>query len=383
MKKNYEGAQIDVQDGITQAGDGNELRVSTLMGSKIADGKGNIIMGMEYYDRDAAYQKNRSFYTNAWTDPNSPQTNSNALFIQGYSGYDTAIAANPSNAALATLFPARTAAGGGIYSAGSGGAINNFFFNPNGSIWTQGGPLSTSNYTGPTSGNGYGLVNEYDGTMLNTAATPPNEVQGLKWNDPTGTVSSPQTRYSFFANGTFDITDQVQFYTNARFAQSLTTTQLDTGTTGIFGWDAEIPYNATTDSPIDPALLNSTTPAATLQAIYNAFAANPTNNAYTNPNYIGPNTKGAQHPVPWQLSMLLDTRGAAAGGVPALSFLGPEFGGPITCQPQIAASECSSAPSSWMLWYLPFGSTDHRSTVDTSTVWQIETGFKFPLPVTD
>ena len=53
MKKNYEGASIDVQDGISQAGDGNELRVSTLMGSKIADGRGNIIMGMEYYNRDS------------------------------------------------------------------------------------------------------------------------------------------------------------------------------------------------------------------------------------------------------------------------------------------------------------------------------------------
>src|SRR6202041_2353590 len=41
LKKNLEGASIDVQDGISQAGDGNELRVSTLLGSKIADGKGN------------------------------------------------------------------------------------------------------------------------------------------------------------------------------------------------------------------------------------------------------------------------------------------------------------------------------------------------------
>src|SRR5580692_7250437 len=68
LKKNFTGASIDVQDGISQAGDGNELRVSTQMGSKIADGRGNIIMGMEYYDRDAAYQKNRDFFTNSWSD---------------------------------------------------------------------------------------------------------------------------------------------------------------------------------------------------------------------------------------------------------------------------------------------------------------------------
>src|SRR5580698_1686753 len=76
LKKNYEGASIDVQDGISQAGDGNELRVSALMGSKIADGKGNIIMGMEYYNRDESYQKNHSFFSNSWSDPNQLTTNS-------------------------------------------------------------------------------------------------------------------------------------------------------------------------------------------------------------------------------------------------------------------------------------------------------------------
>src|ERR1700733_9335971 len=75
MKKNYEGAAIDVQDSITQAGDGNETRVSTLMGGKIADGRGNIVMGMEYYNRDAAYQKNRKFFTESFTDPGTSVTN--------------------------------------------------------------------------------------------------------------------------------------------------------------------------------------------------------------------------------------------------------------------------------------------------------------------
>src|ERR1700728_1584461 len=70
LKKNYEGASLDVQDGITQAGDGNELRVSGLMGSKIAGDKGHITFGLEYYDRSVAYQKNRDFNTDAWTDPN-------------------------------------------------------------------------------------------------------------------------------------------------------------------------------------------------------------------------------------------------------------------------------------------------------------------------
>jgi len=385
LKHNFEGAQVDVQDGITQAGDGNELDVSGIMGTKIGDGKGNLMMGLEYYDRDAAYQKNRDFFSNAWSDPNS--TLGNALFTQGYNAYDTGIAAAPSTAALAALFPNRTVGpgGSGVFGFGSGGAIQNLFFNNDGSLYTQGGALGTSNFNGATSGNGYGLVNAYDSTMQNSPSTPPDEVTNLKWNNPLATVSYPQTRYSFFANGTYDITDDIQFYTNARYAESLTSTILDTPTTAIFGWEAEVPYNATTDSPINPALITSATSQATLSTIAAAFAANPncasvSCNPYYNPTYKGPNTAGAQHPVPWQLAMALDSRGAAPGGVPGLSFLGPLFGGPITCQPQISASECSSAPSSWMLWYLPnAASAEQRSTVDQSDVWQIETGFRFPV----
>ena len=390
LKKSFQGIQVDIQDGITQAGDGNELRVNTLMGTKIADGRGNMIMGMEYYNRNAAYQKNRDFFTDGWSDPNAPQTDSNALFVQNYNGYNTAIAASPSTAAMNTIFAARAAAGGNVFSYGSGGVLNTLFFNNNGSLWTQNGPLSTSNFTGATSGNGYGLANALDPTEANNSSSPPPDtVTELKWNNPLATVSSPQTRYSFFANGTYDITDNVQFYTNARYADSLTTTLLDTPTTGIFGWEAEVPFNAKTDSPINPNDVTALSTTAQLQAISAAFTANPncastTCNPYYNPNYIGPNAAGAQHPVPWQLALLLDSRGFAPGGVPPLSFLGPEFGGPITCQPQIAASECANAASSWMLWYLPnTASAASRSTVDTSQMFQIETGLRFPLNLSD
>ena len=33
------------------------------MGTKIGDGKGNLIMGAEWYDRKGAFQRNRDFYT--------------------------------------------------------------------------------------------------------------------------------------------------------------------------------------------------------------------------------------------------------------------------------------------------------------------------------
>ncbi len=412
LKQNFQGAQIDAQDSETQAGDGNELDVSGIMGTNFADGKGNVTMSLEYYNRAGAYQRNRSFYTDSWTDPNAPQTTSNALFVQGFNAYDSGIAAAPSNAALSVLFPNRGPAPWGtpdasgvapplVYGYPQSAAIQNLYFNPGGSLWTQNGPIGTSGYTGPegyvpslnvgpVAGGGYGLQNAYDGTYPNTPGSPPPEVQTLKWNNPLAYVSSPQTRYSFYANGHYDIADNVQFYTTARYAESKTATLLPTPTTAIFGWEANVPYNATTDSPINPALITSSTSQAALQAIYNSFVANPTpSNPNWNPSFIGPGQPGAQHPVPWQLALALDSRGVVPGGVPIGPFAkipgltGPLFGGPVACFPEIAASLCSSAPTSWQLWYLPQYGAPQRSTVDVASTWQIETGFRFPLLIAD
>jgi iron complex outermembrane recepter protein len=386
LKKNYEGASLDVQDGITQAGDGNELRVSGLMGSKIAGDKGHITFGLEYYDRSVAYQKNRDFDTDAWTDPNALSTNTFNLGIFGMNSYTNGFAGMPSVAALSAVIPSRA---GSVYTYGSTGAVSSITFNQggsgiNGPMWTQAGPLATSGYTGPTSGNGYSTVNCFDTTMQNTAAAAPNETQCLRFNDTAATLDTPQTRYSFFANGTYDITDKVQWYTNARFAQSLTSTYLSVPTTATFGWEAQVPFNATTDSPINPALITSATPTATLQAIAAAFTANPTaSNPYFNPAFKGAGTAGAQHPVPWQLAMLLDSRGASAGGVPATAGLGIAFGGPVACNPAIAKSLCSTAPTSWIVAYDPYLEAPGRSTVDRADSWQMETGLKFPLEVSD
>jgi len=398
LKKNYQGAEIDIQDGITQAGDGNETRVSAMMGSTIANGKGNLIMGLEYYNRDAAYQRNRDFYTNAWADPNSPEANANTYGLGiPRNGYTTTFD-YPSSAAFNAAFPARAATGLPVCGA-SGCFFNGTYFNNNGSPFFNNGPIGTSNYQGPTNSSGYALYNGYDtstGNSTLTGANPPTEVSLLKWNNPLVTVSEPQTRYSFFANGTYDLADNVQFYTNVRYADSLTTTLLGVGTTATFGWEASIPFNAKTDSPINPALINSTTSQATLNTIYQAFAANPTNNPYTNPNYIAPTAAGAQHPVPYQLAGLLLSRSVLGLGIPLGTFPGfpsTEQGGPVTCGntysvtsggAAVPGNGCSAATASWVLSYVPSpGTAAPRTTVDTSQVWQIETGFKFPLHISD
>lgn len=395
-KKDFQGLQIDVQDGIAQVGDGNELRVSTLMGTKFADGRGSILSSLEYYDRNAAYERNRSFYTDSWSDPNAPQTNSSAIFVQGYSGY-AALFSPPNGSAVAALFPQRAGINA-IQSFGSNGIFNTYNFNPGGSIFTMNGPLSTSGYTGPTASGGYGLVNAYNGTMQNVPGSNPSVDQGLKFNNPLTLLSEPQKRWSFYTAANYNITDDVQFFTNARFSDNTTTTLLGTPTTAIYGWEANIPFTPMYDSPINPSVTNNilNMPAAQQQAAFQAlassFQANPTkSNPNYNPNFIpigGKNSAGvtAQHPVPWQLALLLDSRGQ--NGVPAGATYGsPSTGGAPACFPQISATLCDSTTypntSSWSLSYLPEYGALQRTTVDETESYQVETGLKFPVMIKD
>ena len=49
------------------------------------------------------------------------------------------------------------------------------------------------------------------------------------------------------------MTDRVRAKARATFAESDTSTRLF-GTSVVFGWETVIPYNPTTDSPVNPTL---------------------------------------------------------------------------------------------------------------------------------
>src|SRR5690606_16243347 len=69
LKKNFQGFEFDVQGNISEPGDGEETRAYALLGTNFAEGRGNVTFGMEAYDRKAAYERNRDFYTDSWSDP--------------------------------------------------------------------------------------------------------------------------------------------------------------------------------------------------------------------------------------------------------------------------------------------------------------------------
>lgn len=331
LRDDFEGLELDTQYGVTEAGDGDETRISAVLGANFADGRGNVTLGLEHYNRDRAEQAERDFYTDRFNNPQVP----GGLFLQGVNGYNCLFNC-PSAGAVDGLFADRPA-GTAVFSPISPNVFRDFSFNDDGTVFVQGSEAGLSKYTGP--------VNlEYAPRQMFDSSVPGNTkvIQGLKWNNLEALASAPQERYSFFTSGTYDITDDISLFGRATFAESKTETLLF-GTNAIYGWEALIPYDPATDSPVDPGL-DYGNPALVADIL-----ANPSN--YANPGFIATGEPGAQHPVPLEMAVLLNSRPNQAG--------------------------------EWQPNWNPDNSLPPRSTFNTNKVWQIETGMEFNLPVRD
>ena len=195
LKKNFQGLDVDVQHGSTfHSSDGADTRADVLFGMNGADGKGNVMLGIDWTKRDAALQKNRPFYVNGWTDPRDPsggflnppayQTNTN----------------QPSQAAINALLPGAPA---GLAKGGT-----QFNFNNDGSIFLQ-------------QGGGYG----YNGPINNLNAGRDTAIKVLSTNNQLdqaftgGFASTPLERHSFFGRATFDFNEYVTAFSQANYSK--------------------------------------------------------------------------------------------------------------------------------------------------------------------
>lgn len=340
LRDDFEGFEVDTQFGTSEAGDGDEYRLSAILGANFADGRGNVTMGLEQYSRQAAMQKSRDIYTDFWK---STDTSGSFFFLQGTNAADPSPTLIPgtnqrnyaSKAALNALYGGQNPLA--WYQAFSP-AVPAVNFNADGTTFLTGNPIALSKFKG----NVDGLQYAYQDVLDNRFSTNDVVTQSLKWNNTQAFASAPQDRYSFFASGSFDITDKVTAFARTNFAESTTRTLLF-GTNAIGGWETFIPYNPVTDSPVDPTL-NYTDPATV-----NAIAANPA--AFPNVNFIPTGAAGAQFPVPTELAILLNSR--------------PDQDG------------------RWQPNWNPDFSLPPRNTYNTNEVWQIEVGLDIELPVKD
>ncbi|MDJ0939512.1 MAG: TonB-dependent receptor [Woeseiaceae bacterium] len=61
LRNDFEGLETSIQYDVTERGDGDTYNVDIAYGMPIADGRGNLVLIGNYYDRDVIFQADRSF----------------------------------------------------------------------------------------------------------------------------------------------------------------------------------------------------------------------------------------------------------------------------------------------------------------------------------
>ena len=231
LRENFEGLNLEMRSGVTEAGDGSESRVSALLGANVVEGRGNVMLGLEWTKRSSADLFERPFFENALIDPGAPTTGVRL----DYSAYEPNASAGglPSQAVANALFPER-AAGANVNRSTS------FFVNADNTLFKDVGALG------------------YTGDLGQKFKLQPNGVLGQ--NSLAELVSSPMTRYSILGRGHYALTDRFEVFSQATFASTeVLSLGQPSGATGGFG--ASIPRDAA--HPVPPelaALLDSRGP---------------------------------------------------------------------------------------------------------------------------
>ncbi len=248
LKDNYEGVSMDLQTSDTQAGGGEETRFSALLGMNGASGRSNMLLGVEWYERGVAFQKDRDFYQNGWHDP----TNPTGTFFPSMPGYAVNAANRPDQSVINSLFPQYAP---GTVSATTPGLT--FFFNKDGTPFARGSNgvaygFDDSQLNQPYTGDGfYGLVRNADGTLQQI------------YQD--GQLSDSLTRRSAFGKAHVDINDNLRAFVQANFVRSDVSTY-SAGPPPAVGaaWGGAIPNDGRTNIP------------AALQTLLDSRTADPT-----------------------------------------------------------------------------------------------------------
>jgi outer membrane receptor protein involved in Fe transport len=202
LKDDFEGLEFSTQYGITEEGDGEEMSVSGLFGADFSDGRGNILLGANYSRREIIYGRDRDWIVAGWNDPN-------------------------------------TAAGGlGQSNLSSLGAATTNYIDQNGNVFDSANPLDLARpYTGPLGGD--------SGFKIN-----PNG--SLGYNDfANNRLQLPLDRYAIFGSGRYELTDNVELFTNLRFSETYAVAQ--GFVSNLFNiWSPTVPYSPEFDDPDSP-----------------------------------------------------------------------------------------------------------------------------------
>lgn len=236
LRDDFEGAELDLHTNVTAEGDGQENRFTALFGTNADDGRGNVMVGLEWYDREVVWQRDRDFYREGWFDPDT-----NAGGFLNAPGFSFGGAnARPTQAAVDAVFAPHGFAPGEV----DVDSINEIYFNPDGSPFTLQG---ARNYQGPIASEELG--NGYAGVRVNA-----NGDLGQQFMH--GMASTPQERRSVFGRATYDLSDDLSAFAQVTYSNNTVTT---TGgiPPAITVWQAMVPNDNRDIPPALQTLLDS------------------------------------------------------------------------------------------------------------------------------
>lgn len=235
LKKNYQGVSLDAQASINQGGDGFEWRIAGLTGGNFADGRGNIMLGVEHYEREKVYRRNTEAYRRFWRDPGF---NGDATFSQLTQNYLSSASFRNDADALNSIADALHLQHGDPRVAQVLATSPNWFFNDDGSIF-----VNTSQTLTDANGNAIsytplaiGYTGALDGLFRKKT------VQGLLTENTIDTLAqSPMRRWSAFAKSNFELDDDINFYTQFMFTSTHVESSFDI-TAALGNYAATIPH---------------------------------------------------------------------------------------------------------------------------------------------
>jgi iron complex outermembrane recepter protein len=233
LKQNFQGLQIDAQQGLSQYSDAATTSIGAVMGGNFGDNKGNVMLVLDYEKVGEANQTKRGWFQAGELAPGTP---------------GGALGSAPN---LTELFysAGNVPTGAGAYPTPATGT----YIDQNGHLFNQYAPLATG-YSGPLGlGTGYKI-------------NPDGE---LGYNSQIPNLQLPQTRWAALATGHYNITDSITAYMQAQFSKTYVSA---IGVpSGLFSvWAVTVPYGPY-DDPSSPTF-GAPPPGSTFNPVPAALA---------------------------------------------------------------------------------------------------------------
>ncbi len=224
MRDHFEGFQLDIQSGITEEGDNFEYQISGIMGSNIADDRGNVSVAFSYNDREEAYQRDRDWYRELWANP----TIGGTQYFAPQTGFITDYANAPSVDVMNSVIDGATFTefNPATFTGGTGGI--EVYDDGNGNAFTG---IGLNGYTGRPGTSGADIADGYRYIMQNNGQYGVNNVDTF--------LIYPLERYNMYANGNYKINEYVGVFGQAYFSRTAAKTHQE-GVSITNGWTASV-----------------------------------------------------------------------------------------------------------------------------------------------